>query len=143
MLQIDFGEYNNDKARGSGPGSNPHHLVLQALDKFYPVRYRTNITAEQLRQVPCKLKGLVNKNQLYFKFPIFCRELQEKLQEKWIALKGRSVLDCVRIYLTCTRKWPFFGATLYQAKVNNRTFLLVRKSKIIFLKKLYLAVEAS
>ncbi|XP_076182685.1 uncharacterized protein CG43867 isoform X3 [Ptiloglossa arizonensis] len=49
--QIDFGEYNNDKARGSGPGSNPHHLVLQALDKFYPIRYRTNITAEQLRQV--------------------------------------------------------------------------------------------
>lgn len=50
-VQIDFGEYNNDKARGSGPGSNPHHLVLQALDKFYPIRYRTNITAEQLRQV--------------------------------------------------------------------------------------------
>lgn len=47
------------------------------------------------------------------------RELQEKLQEKWLALKGRSVLDCVRIYLTCTRKWPFFGATLYQAKVSN------------------------
>lgn len=46
------------------------------------------------------------------------RDLQEKLQEKWIALKGRSVLDCVRIYLTCTRKWPFFGATLYQAKVR-------------------------
>ncbi|KAK9307011.1 hypothetical protein QLX08_002604 [Tetragonisca angustula] len=95
MAQIDFGEYNNDKARGSGPGSNPHHLVLQALDKFYPVRYRTNITSEQLR------------------------ELQEKLQEKWIALKGRSVLDCVRIYLTCTRKWPFFGATLYQAKLKQ------------------------
>ncbi|XP_076228552.1 uncharacterized protein CG43867 isoform X5 [Nomia melanderi] len=95
MAQIDFGEYNNDKARGSGPGSNPHHLVLQALDKFYPVRYRTNITADQLR------------------------ELQERLQEKWIGLKGRSVLDCVRIYLTCTRKWPFFGATLYQAKLKQ------------------------
>jgi len=49
ILQIDFGEYNNDKARGSGPGSNPHHLVLQALDKFYPIRYRANITADQLR----------------------------------------------------------------------------------------------
>ncbi|XP_072766026.1 uncharacterized protein CG43867 isoform X2 [Anoplolepis gracilipes] len=95
MAQIDFGEYNNDKARGSGPGSNPHHLVLQALDKFYPIRYRTNITTDQLR------------------------ELQEKLQEKWIGLKGRSVLDCVRIYLTCTRKWPFFGATLYQAKLKQ------------------------
>ncbi|XP_031776947.1 uncharacterized protein CG43867 isoform X3 [Nasonia vitripennis] len=95
MAQIDYGEYNTEKARGSGPGNNPHHLVLQALDKFYPVRYRSNITAEQLR------------------------ELQEKLQEKWISLKGRSVLDCVRIYLTCTRKWPFFGATLYQAKLKQ------------------------
>ncbi|XP_035729836.1 uncharacterized protein CG43867-like isoform X2 [Vespa mandarinia] len=95
MAQIDFGEYNNDKARGSGPGSNPHHLVLQALDKFFPIRYRSNITGDQLR------------------------ELQEKLQEKWIALRGRSVLDCVRIYLTCTRKWPFFGATLYQAKLKQ------------------------
>ncbi|KAI4474850.1 hypothetical protein M0804_014638 [Polistes exclamans] len=95
MAQIDFGEYNNDKARGSGPGSNPHHLVYQALDKFFPIRYRINITGDQLR------------------------ELQEKLQEKWIALRGRSVLDCVRIYLTCTRKWPFFGATLYQAKLKQ------------------------
>ncbi|XP_015182968.1 PREDICTED: uncharacterized protein CG43867 isoform X2 [Polistes dominula] len=95
MAQIDFGEYNNDKARGSGPGSNPHPLVHQALDKFFPIRYRINITNDQLR------------------------ELQEKLQEKWIALRGRSVLDCVRIYLTCTRKWPFFGATLYQAKLKQ------------------------
>ncbi|XP_063979079.1 uncharacterized protein CG43867 isoform X8 [Diachasmimorpha longicaudata] len=95
MAQIDFGEYNNDKARGSGQGSNPNHLVLQALDKFYPVRYRSNITPEQLR------------------------ELQEKLQDKWVGLRGRSVLDCVRIYLTCTRKWPFFGATLYQAKLKQ------------------------
>ncbi|XP_044001219.1 uncharacterized protein CG43867-like isoform X4 [Aphidius gifuensis] len=95
MAQIDYGEYHNDKGRGSGQGSNPNHLVLQALDKFYPIRYRTNITAEQLR------------------------DLQEKLQEKWIGLKGRSVVDCVRIYLTCTRKWPYFGATLYQAKLKQ------------------------
>ncbi|KAK0179545.1 hypothetical protein PV327_005287 [Microctonus hyperodae] len=47
------------------------------------------------------------------------KELQEKLQEKWIGLRGRSVVDCVRIYLTCTRKWPFFGATLYQAKLKQ------------------------
>lgn len=59
-----------------------------------------------------------SKVSLMFYPPLSCRELQEKLQEKWIALRGRSVLDCVRIYLTCTRKWPFFGATLYQAKVN-------------------------
>ncbi|XP_046750431.1 uncharacterized protein CG43867 isoform X4 [Diprion similis] len=96
MAQIDFGEYSNEKTRGSsGPGNNAHYHVLQALDKFYPIRYRANITSDQLR------------------------ELQEKLQEKWISLRGRSILDCVRIYLTCTRKWPFFGATLYQAKLKQ------------------------
>ncbi|XP_046624614.1 uncharacterized protein CG43867 isoform X5 [Neodiprion virginianus] len=96
MAQIDFGEYSNEKTRGSsGPGNNAHYHVLQALDKFYPIRYRINITSDQLR------------------------ELQEKLQEKWISLRGRSILDCVRIYLTCTRKWPFFGATLYQAKLKQ------------------------
>ncbi|KAJ8688183.1 hypothetical protein QAD02_023978 [Eretmocerus hayati] len=95
MAQIDHGEYNAEKARGSGSSGNPHQLVLQSLEKFYPIRYRSNITADQLR------------------------ELQERLQEKWQSLKGRSILDCVRIYLTCTRKWTFFGATLYQAKLKQ------------------------
>ena len=44
-----------------------------------------------------------------------CRDLEERLQKKWITLKGRSILDCVRIYLTCTRKWQYFGAALFQA----------------------------
>lgn len=39
--------------------------------------------------------------------------------EKWKALKGRSIPDCVRIYLTCVRKWPFFGSSLFQAKVSH------------------------
>lgn len=47
------------------------------------------------------------------------RELEEKLRSKWAALKGRSTQDCVRIYLNCTRKWPFFGATLFQARVSH------------------------
>lgn len=46
------------------------------------------------------------------------RHLQTGLQEKWMSLKGRNVVDCVRIYLTCTRKWPYFGCTLFQAKVS-------------------------
>jgi hypothetical protein len=46
-------------------------------------------------------------------------ELQDELAGKWIALRGRGVLDCVRIYLTCARKWPFCGTSLYQAKVMN------------------------
>ncbi|XP_026676243.1 uncharacterized protein CG43867 [Diaphorina citri] len=46
-------------------------------------------------------------------------ELQGKLQEKWLSLKGRTVLDCVRIYLNCTKKWPYFGASLFQAKFKT------------------------
>ncbi|XP_039294127.1 uncharacterized protein CG43867-like [Nilaparvata lugens] len=91
MAQIDFGDYNVEKGRGSG-GSSRDLQVLQALDKFYPYRYRDNLAPDTLK------------------------ELKAGLQEKWISLKGRSPLDCVRIYLTCTRKWPFFGASLFQAK---------------------------
>lgn len=70
--------------------------ALSAIDKFYPYRYR-----DQLNQ-----DGLT--------------ELQSKLLEKWRSLKGRTQLDCVRIYLTCTRKWPYFGATLF---LVNKTFI--------------------
>ncbi|XP_017067570.1 uncharacterized protein CG43867 isoform X9 [Drosophila eugracilis] len=65
---------------------------LKGLDKFYPYRYRDALGTEQLKDV------------------------QELLVSKWMLLKGRSTLDCVRIYLTCCRKWPYFGACLFQAK---------------------------
>lgn len=38
-----------------------------------------------------------------------------------MSLKGRSQVDCVRIYLNCTKKWPYFGASLFQAKVSPET----------------------
>lgn len=66
--------------------------ALNAIDKFYPYRYRDQLSQEGLQ------------------------ELQNRLLEKWRGLKGRTQLDCVRIYLTCTRKWPFFGATLFQVR---------------------------
>ncbi|XP_038119888.1 uncharacterized protein CG43867 isoform X4 [Culex quinquefasciatus] len=86
MAQIDMGDFAADKAKT---------VSLQALDKFYPYRYRDALTADGLK------------------------ELQELLASKWSLLKGRSVVDCVRIYLTCARKWPFFGATLFQAKPRH------------------------
>lgn len=55
------------------------------------------------------------------------RHLQAGLQEKWMSLKGRNVVDCVRIYLTCTRKWPYFGCTLFQAKVSVSRVRLARR----------------
>lgn len=50
-LQIDLGEYNPEKGRGSGgtAGHPHHHHVLQALDKFYPYRYRDGLTQEGLK----------------------------------------------------------------------------------------------
>ncbi|XP_052123012.1 uncharacterized protein CG43867 isoform X4 [Frankliniella occidentalis] len=96
MAQIDLGEYNPEKGRGSGgAGNHPQHQVLQALDKFYPYRYRDGLTQDGLK------------------------DLQERLIEKWVSLKGRSTGDCVRIYLTCTRKWPYFGSGLFQARFRQ------------------------
>nr|XP_040229600.2 uncharacterized protein CG43867 isoform X9 [Anopheles coluzzii] len=86
MAQIDMGDFASDKSKTNS---------LQALDKFYPYRYRDALNQEGLK------------------------ELQELLSAKWALLRGRSVLDCVRIYLTCARKWPFFGAALFQAKPRH------------------------
>lgn len=36
-----------------------------------------------------------------------------------MALRGHSAADCVRIYLTVARKWSFFGAKLFAAKVSS------------------------
>ncbi|XP_049943352.1 uncharacterized protein CG43867 [Schistocerca serialis cubense] len=99
MAQIDYGEYNSDKTRGSGgvggAGSgNLQQVVSQALDRFYPYRYRDGLSPDELK------------------------ELQDVLAEKWSSLRGRTVLDCVRIYLTCTRKWSLFGASLFQARLR-------------------------
>ncbi|XP_036339230.1 uncharacterized protein CG43867 isoform X4 [Rhagoletis pomonella] len=90
MSQIDMGDYSHEKSRGTGS-----NVGLKALDKFYPYRYRDALSAEQLKEV------------------------QELLISKWMLLKGRSTLDCVRIYLTCCRKWPYFGASLFQAKPRH------------------------
>ncbi|VEN50034.1 unnamed protein product [Callosobruchus maculatus] len=70
--------------------------ALSAIDKFYPYRYRDQLSQEGLQ------------------------ELQAKLLAKWRALKGRTQADCVRAYLNSTRKWPFFGHTLFQARLREQ-----------------------
>ena len=40
--------------------------------------------------------------------------MESSLEEKWRALSGKGGSECVRILLTCTRKWQFFGATLFE-----------------------------
>ncbi|KAK6621022.1 hypothetical protein RUM43_011325 [Polyplax serrata] len=90
MTQIEYGEYSIERSQGRSG-----NLLLQAVDKFYPYRYRDGLTQQKLK------------------------ELQDDLMDKWKALKGRTTADCVRIYLTCVRKWPFFGSSLFQAKLKT------------------------
>lgn len=90
MAQIEMGDFSPDNK-----GRTSQSASIQAIDKFYPYRYRDGLSNEQLK------------------------ELQDVLISKWVLLKARPTLDCVRIYLTCCRKWPFFGATLFQAKPRH------------------------
>ncbi|XP_066982425.1 uncharacterized protein CG43867 isoform X7 [Macrobrachium rosenbergii] len=91
MAQIDMGEVNSERSRGSGSSGPSAAHIQQAFTKFYPARYREDLNEEEQKS------------------------LLDSLQEKWVGLRGRTQSDCVRIYLTCTRKWPYFGATLFPA----------------------------
>ena len=44
--------------------------------------------------------------------------IMSSLKDKWATLKGKSSHDCVRIFLTCTRKWQFFGNKLFEVQVD-------------------------
>uniref|UniRef100_A0A8C5F055 Pleckstrin homology, MyTH4 and FERM domain containing H1 n=1 Tax=Gopherus evgoodei TaxID=1825980 RepID=A0A8C5F055_9SAUR len=91
IAQVEYGDL--DRPVSSSPGGTPQskmqHLLQQILDKFYPKRYKQNITPERLA---------------------------DKLATKWMVLQGCSPLECIRIYLTVARKWPLFGAKVFAAK---------------------------
>ncbi|XP_039096621.1 pleckstrin homology domain-containing family H member 1 isoform X5 [Hyaena hyaena] len=94
MAQVEYGDL--ERPTPPGPGGTPpakvqHHLQ-QVLDRFYPRRYRHGAPPEQLRH------------------------LADLLTTKWTALQGCSPPECIRIYLTVARKWPFFGAKLFAAQ---------------------------
>ncbi|XP_070105755.1 pleckstrin homology domain-containing family H member 1 isoform X3 [Equus caballus] len=94
MAQVEYGDL--ERPIPPGPGGTPpakaqHHLQ-QVLDRFYPRRYRHEAPPEQLRH------------------------LADLLTTKWAALQGCSPPECIRIYLTVARKWPFFGAKLFAAQ---------------------------
>ncbi|XP_015206720.2 pleckstrin homology domain-containing family H member 1 isoform X1 [Lepisosteus oculatus] len=94
MSQVEHGDL--DRPVPSSPGGSSQakmqQLLLQALDRFYPRRYRQDCTPEQLRR------------------------LADRLATKWMVLRGCSAAECVRIYLTVARKWSLFGAKLFTAK---------------------------
>ena len=50
MSQIDSGDYNPDRARGSGgSGGHIHQGAMQALERFIPRRYKDGISQEELK----------------------------------------------------------------------------------------------
>ncbi|XP_034498175.1 pleckstrin homology domain-containing family H member 1 isoform X3 [Ailuropoda melanoleuca] len=94
MAQVEYGDLERPSPPGPGsttPAKVQHHLQ-QVLDRFYPRRYRHGAPPEQLRH------------------------LADLLTTKWTALQGCSPPECIRIYLTVARKWPFFGAKLFAAQ---------------------------
>ncbi|XP_004839422.1 pleckstrin homology domain-containing family H member 2 isoform X5 [Heterocephalus glaber] len=95
LAQVEIGDFERPFSTPAGHVTNQckaNQTLKQVIEKFYPKSYRDSCTEEQLRQ------------------------LYQRLSTRWMALRGRSAADCVRIYLTVARKWPFFGAKLFFAK---------------------------
>uniref|UniRef100_A0A8B9LQY0 Pleckstrin homology domain containing, family H (with MyTH4 domain) member 2 n=1 Tax=Astyanax mexicanus TaxID=7994 RepID=A0A8B9LQY0_ASTMX len=89
LAQVPF-----SSAAGSGSGQAKSKQTLkQVLERFYPKHYRRACSEEQLSH------------------------LGQKLSARWASLRGRTTSECVRIYLTVARKWPFFGAKLFEAEL--------------------------
>ncbi|XP_060042931.1 pleckstrin homology domain-containing family H member 2 isoform X3 [Erinaceus europaeus] len=94
LAQVELGDLEGPTVALTGPGnqSKAEQSLRQAIEKFYPRRYRDAASEDQLRQ------------------------LSQRLAARWQALRGHSSTDCARIYLTVARKWPFFGAKLFLAQ---------------------------
>ncbi|XP_039213676.1 pleckstrin homology domain-containing family H member 2 isoform X1 [Crotalus tigris] len=96
LAQVEIGDFERPFSTPAGQVtslSKSNQSLKQVIEKFYPKRYRDNCLEEQLRQ------------------------LYQRLSTKWMALRGHTAIDCVRIYLAVVRKWPLFGAKLFAAKL--------------------------
>lgn len=67
----------------------------------------------------------------------FFRQLYQRLSTRWMALRGHNAADCVRIYLTVARKWPFFGAKLFLAKVRKNRREMQKKTFVCTVHQIY------
>ncbi|XP_062911748.1 pleckstrin homology domain-containing family H member 2-like [Mobula hypostoma] len=95
LAQVEFGDFErpfSTPACHISMQSKSNQALKQVIEKFYPKRYKQGCTDDELKQ------------------------LHQRLSTKWMALRGRVVADCIRIYLAVARKWPFFGGKLFAAK---------------------------
>ncbi|XP_048858663.1 pleckstrin homology domain-containing family H member 2 isoform X2 [Brienomyrus brachyistius] len=108
LAQVEFADFERPfSLGGSGsPQSKSSQTLKQAMERFYPKHYRQACTEDHLRQ------------------------LRQRLTARWGSLRGRSSTDCIRIYLTVARKWPFFGAKLFTAKQGAPVWLAVHEDGI-------------
>uniref|UniRef100_A0AAX7T9Y0 Pleckstrin homology domain containing, family H (with MyTH4 domain) member 2 n=1 Tax=Astatotilapia calliptera TaxID=8154 RepID=A0AAX7T9Y0_ASTCA len=98
LAQVEFGDFERPFSTSGSAQTKSNQNLKQVLDRFYPKHYRRSTSEEQLRQ------------------------LLQRLSARWASLRGRSSPECVRIYLTVARKWPFFGARLFEAEAQNSVF---------------------
>lgn len=62
MSQIDSGDYNPERGRGSGGSSGHNHQgSMQAMERFMPKRYKDGITSEESKYVPHLLLMIYNR----------------------------------------------------------------------------------
>uniref|UniRef100_A0A7N9AUC2 Pleckstrin homology domain containing, family H (with MyTH4 domain) member 2 n=1 Tax=Mastacembelus armatus TaxID=205130 RepID=A0A7N9AUC2_9TELE len=94
LAQVEFGDFERPFSAPGSAQTKSNQILKQVLDRFYPKHYRRTTSEEQLRQ------------------------LLQCVSTRWASLRGRSSSECVRIYLTVARKWPFFGAKLFEAEVK-------------------------
>ncbi|XP_013383364.1 pleckstrin homology domain-containing family H member 2-like [Lingula anatina] len=97
LAQVEFGDFRHPESTNQGERTTPPNSSTQLpviIERFYPKRYKDKNCTEEEKTL-----------------------LMSKIAERWASLKGRSNHECVRIYLTALRKWPFFGAELFAAKV--------------------------
>ncbi|MGH0164668.1 UNVERIFIED_CONTAM: hypothetical protein FKN15_047360 [Acipenser sinensis] len=95
LAQVEFGDFERPFSSPAGQvtaQSKSSQSLKQVLERFYPKQYRQGCSEDQLRQ------------------------LRQRLSARWMSLRGRTASDCIRIYLTVARKWPFYGARLFTAK---------------------------
>ncbi|XP_057703666.1 pleckstrin homology domain-containing family H member 2 isoform X2 [Corythoichthys intestinalis] len=92
LAQVEFGDFERPFSTPGPVQIKSNQTLKQVLDRFYPKHYRRTASEEQFRQ------------------------LLQRLSARWSSLKGRSSSECVRIYLTVAKKWPYFGAKLFEAE---------------------------
>ncbi|XP_023818940.1 pleckstrin homology domain-containing family H member 2 isoform X2 [Oryzias latipes] len=92
LAQVEFGDFERPFSAPGSAQTKSNQTMKQVLDRFYPKHYRRTTSEQQQRQ------------------------LLQSLSTRWASLRGRTSSECVRTYLTVARKWPFFGAKLFEAE---------------------------